>query len=556
MKAKSVRKASAEHIPFWQKDIPRNLAFLIVLLFLFIRIGFRDIPIERDEGSYAYMGQLVMKGEVPYRDFYEMKPPALYYSYGVLSALSGGDVVLMHVWMALLIAFGAMLLFYLVRRWMDAGSGLIATLAYLVLAMTPYASGFSIQAEHLVAFFAIAGLWALTRGLQKGSRQLILLAGFLLCYGLLIKQNGLFFALLAMTLVPAFHASENKTQWFSNSIRDGLWLAVGALIPIIGFGLLMTIQGTLTDFWFWIVEYPQAYTSKIDWEMGRNLLENSLSSMYDGYAAYWILGVAGAVGIWLAPLAWYKKWAVTGFFLMAILSVLPGKRFYGHYFLHFFPALAVGVAGLVFVASTWVGRLLPSLKLWLGPVLSVVLVLTTLGAHEAYYFRPNFTKILRQTYGSNPFPESRKMADFLSARYQEGDGLLVLGSEPQLYAYTQAECPTRHHFMGFLLKNHPKEKAWQQEVIDAVEAHPPKYVVWVQHPLSWLPSPEADQSIINWGWSLIHSDYTPIAWYDQTDGRSFSSIEGDDAATYQAQSKQYMVLLERTARATTPQQDQ
>lgn len=167
MTAKPVRKTPEAQTPAWQKDIPRYLAFLIVLCFLLIRIGFREIPIERDEGSYAYMGQLVMKGEVPYRDFYEMKPPALYYTYGVLSALSGGDVVIMHIWMALLVSMGGMLLFYLVRRWLDAGAGVIATLAYLVLAMTPYASGFSIQAEHLVAFFAIAGLLALTRGCRQ-----------------------------------------------------------------------------------------------------------------------------------------------------------------------------------------------------------------------------------------------------------------------------------------------------------------------------------------------------------------------------------------------------
>ena len=180
MTAKPVRKTPEAQTPAWQKDIPRYLAFLIVLCFLLIRIGFREIPIERDEGSYAYMGQLVMKGEVPYRDFYEMKPPALYYTYGVLSALSGGDVVIMHIWMALLVSMGGMLLFYLVRRWLDAGAGVIATLAYLVLAMTPYASGFSIQAEHLVAFFAIAGLLALTRGVQAGNRLMILLAGVLL----------------------------------------------------------------------------------------------------------------------------------------------------------------------------------------------------------------------------------------------------------------------------------------------------------------------------------------------------------------------------------------
>lgn len=547
MSAKQVQKKNATPAASWIGKVPRYLTMGVIILFLFIRIGFRDIPIERDEGSYAYMGQLLLKGEIPYKDFYEMKPPALYYSYAVLSALSGGDISMMHVWMALFLAIGGMLLFYLVRRWLDDGAGLIATLSYMVLAMMPYASGFSIQAEHMVAVFAIAGLWALTRGLQKATPLMILVAGLLLCWGLLIKQNGLFFALLGMTLVPAFHLSENKTQWIKNSGRDGLWLAMGAFIPLVGFSVLMMIQGTWQDFWFWIVEYPQAYTSKIDWTFGKTLLENSLKRMYDGQELYWILGIAGAFLVWLTSISWYKKWAVTGILLVAALSVMPGKRFYGHYFLHFIPALAIGAGATAFVLSQAAKRWMPSSQYWLAPVLALVLLLPTMAQHDGYYFRPNFTRILRQTYGSNPFPESKDLADYLNKRYQPGDGLLVLGSEPQLYAYTQAECPTRHHFMGFLLKNHPKEKAWQQEVIDDVTANPPKYAVWVQHPLSWLPAEGADQGVINWGWNLIRREYVPIAWYDQVDKRSYTVIEGDEARNYQSKGEQYMVLLERQA---------
>ncbi len=553
MSAKQVQKKVAIPSSSWVGKLPHYLALFIVILFLFIRIGFREIPIERDEGSYAYMGQLLLKGDIPYQDFYEMKPPALYYSYAVLSAVSGGDIAMMHVWMAVFLALGGMLLFFLVSRWLDEGAGLIATLSYMVLAMMPYASGFSIQAEHLVAVFAIAGLWALTKGLQKATPYMILLAGFLLCWGILIKQNGLFFALLAMTLVPAFHLAENKTQWIKNSARDGLWLAIGAVIPLFGFGILMMIQGTLQEFWFWIVEYPQAYTSKIDWTLGKSLLENSLKRMYEGQEVYWILGLTGAFLVWLTSISWYKKWAVTGILLVAALSVMPGKRFYGHYFLHFIPALAVGAGATVYALSQAAKRWMPTFQKWFTPLFALALLLPTMAKHDAYYFRPNFTKILRQTYGTNPFPESKDLADYLKRQYHQGDGLLVLGSEPQLYAYTQAECPTRHHFMGFLLKNHPKEKVWQQEVKDAVAANPPKYVVWVQHPLSWLPAEGADQGIINWGWALIRREYIPIAWYDQVDKWSYQKIEGEEARNYQSKGEQYMVLLERQAPPTPPQ---
>ena len=542
------KKATAplKAIPVWVDQLPRLLAVAILLLYFFIRIGFQDIPIERDEGSYAYMGHLLLQGGTPYLDFYEMKPPALFYSYALLSGLSGGDLAWMHVWMAVFLFAGGMFLFYLVRRWLDDGAAVFAVLGYAALSMMPYASGFSIQAEHMVAVFAIAGLWALTKGLQMGTRRWIILSGILLCYGLLIKQNGIFFAALAITLVPFYHRTENPTQWVGNTLRDGGWLALGAAIPVAIFAVLMIIQGNLAEFWFWNVEYPKSYTSSISWDLGKTLLTNGLNKMSADQPVFWYLGGAGLVLIWMTRIAGWKKWAVSGFLLLAMVSVSPGKRFYGHYFLHFIPALAVASSAVVFALGRWLepvtGRLS---RLVLGPALATIVLLLTIANHESYYFRPNFTKILRTTYGSNPFPESKQLADYLNKIYQPGDGLVVFGSEPQLYAYTKAEVPTRHHFMGFLLKNHKKDLEWQEEVIESVTNDPPKYAVWVQHPLSWVPVEGADQTIINWGWQLVRQKYMPIAWYDQLDNGTINVVEGDAAKNYQAQGKQYMVLVER-----------
>ena len=42
---------------------------------VFIRIRFLAIPLERDEGEYAYAGQLMLQGIPPYRLAYNMKFP-------------------------------------------------------------------------------------------------------------------------------------------------------------------------------------------------------------------------------------------------------------------------------------------------------------------------------------------------------------------------------------------------------------------------------------------------------------------------------------------------
>src|SRR2546427_12321482 len=49
------------------------LVLLVILLFSLVRIRLRDMPLERDEGEYAYAGQLILEGVPPYQLAYNMK---------------------------------------------------------------------------------------------------------------------------------------------------------------------------------------------------------------------------------------------------------------------------------------------------------------------------------------------------------------------------------------------------------------------------------------------------------------------------------------------------
>src|SRR5665213_624499 len=56
------------------------LVILIVLLFTgFIRFRLLDMPLERDEGEYAYAGQLILQGIPPYDLAYNMKQQGIFF---------------------------------------------------------------------------------------------------------------------------------------------------------------------------------------------------------------------------------------------------------------------------------------------------------------------------------------------------------------------------------------------------------------------------------------------------------------------------------------------
>ena len=62
---------------------------LILLLSGLIRYHLIDAPLERDEGEYAYAGQLILQGVPPYSEVYNMKLPGIYGIYALLLTVFG-----------------------------------------------------------------------------------------------------------------------------------------------------------------------------------------------------------------------------------------------------------------------------------------------------------------------------------------------------------------------------------------------------------------------------------------------------------------------------------
>src|SRR2546422_10177748 len=54
-----------------------------------IRLRLLDIPLDRDEGEYAYFGQLLLQGIPPYAQAYNFKMPGIYAVYALMLAAFG-----------------------------------------------------------------------------------------------------------------------------------------------------------------------------------------------------------------------------------------------------------------------------------------------------------------------------------------------------------------------------------------------------------------------------------------------------------------------------------
>src|SRR5580765_2794824 len=109
------------------------IVVLTILLVFAIRIRLRQMPLERDEGEYAYAGQLILHGVPPYKEAYNMKLPGTYAAYAVMMAIFGQSASAIHIGLALVNAATILLIFFIGRKLLDEPAGIAAAISYPLL---------------------------------------------------------------------------------------------------------------------------------------------------------------------------------------------------------------------------------------------------------------------------------------------------------------------------------------------------------------------------------------------------------------------------------------
>ena len=134
------------------------LATIVFTLVVAIRIRLLGIPLERDEGEYAYAGQLMLQGIPPYKLAYNMKFPGTYAAYALIMSMFGQTISGIHVGFLLVNAATIALVFLLGRRLINEMAGLVAAASYAVLSLSPTVLGFAAHATHFVMLPVLGGV--------------------------------------------------------------------------------------------------------------------------------------------------------------------------------------------------------------------------------------------------------------------------------------------------------------------------------------------------------------------------------------------------------------
>src|SRR2546423_14175128 len=120
----------------------------VILLSLFVRFRLRDMPLERDEGEYAYAGQLMLQGIPPYRLAYNMKFPGVYAAYALIMWIFGQTSIGIHLGLLIVNIANIVIVFLIARRLIGLIAGIAAAASYTILSASPSVLGLAAHATH------------------------------------------------------------------------------------------------------------------------------------------------------------------------------------------------------------------------------------------------------------------------------------------------------------------------------------------------------------------------------------------------------------------------
>jgi 4-amino-4-deoxy-L-arabinose transferase-like glycosyltransferase len=522
------------------------LAVLLLLLFVgFIRLRLLNTPLERDEGEYAYAGQLILQGIPPYELAYNMKLPGTYYAYALGMAVFGETPAGVHLTLLVANSLTMVFVFLLGRKLFGVTAGLVACASYGVMAISPAVLGMAAHANHFVVLFAVPATLLLLRADEDKSAVTSFFSGLLYGLAFLMIQQGISFCLFGC-LFLTWRAVMNKSIFSTAFAKSGLIFGVGIFLPFAFFCLSCVIAGNFARFWFWTFTYAREYATIMPWSEGRQHLAEHLEQTRNVSLGLWLLALAGP------PLAWLNKATrrqtvfVLVFWLFSFLGTAIGFYFRGHYFILVLPAFAM----LVGMAVASLQRILSFSRLKNVLQTLPLILFAAILSWVVYYQSPAFfqlspLQLCQSLYQWNPFVEAVSVADYIREHSAPDARIAVVGSEPEIYFYAHRHSATGYIYTYALMEPQPAALAMQHEMMEEIEANRPEYLVQVSYALSWLARAHSNRAIFDWFKQYSRRYYEPVGFIHRNSAGEIEAIWGGAANNQDTSNEEFIAVFKR-----------
>jgi len=493
------------------------LFILLGLLSALLLAQLLDFGYGRDQALYAVVSDAILRGDAPYRDAWDFKPPGIYFTYAFARAVFGQSVSAVRM----LEALGLVSLFFAYavfsRRHVGSRRAGILGASAAILAYVPLEFWYTGQPE---GFGAIALAWALvcatyepppSAGRRGQVRQFAAWAGAASLYTLaaLLKPplGGGILVSFAVVL-----ASRWRTRGASGRARalglPALAFAAGGALPLLATLAYFTATSALADLYEALFVFAPGYTAlQLEVTPLPALLQRTLLEWLFRTAPY---NVVALPALFLLPVLHSRERLAVAHVLGVIAFSLLGVALQAKFFLYHYAAV-LPLTGLLAGWGYW--------KLWIrvrGSALAAlaaaaVLAAVTLDAVPGLpNSRPFWSRTAKRlstlsqpalrtpvrdvlySLGDVDARSNREVAEWLEQNTPEDSTLFVWGFEPAIYLLSRRRPASRY------VHDVPQRTAWAKQksrriLIEELTASPPAIVVVVREDrLPWVTGNRQD----------------------------------------------------------------
>jgi len=455
------------------------------------------MPLARDQGHFAYAGQVILDGGLPYRDVFDQKGPATHYTYALVLAVFGQTPLGVRTFFLIVALLGTRLAAGLAESLAGKGARLPCVFCFSLAMLqgdegTPWHTA---QVEDLILLGQLLVLRLMTTESPPWSRWRLFAAGLVLGLCCTYKPTAVLPS-AALAVVCAVWTARGGVRRKVSLVGRLSWGVVGFVIPpLLAIGFLAA-RGVLDDFWSVIVEFNATYAGH------KNSAGLAVTMLAGHWGRFVVLASFGAlaarrrqallldtllwtliVSNWAAVIWQGKYWPYHWTPMIGLLAIFAGvsvchvagqvarrvaelESFHWRRIAAKLPIPAAIAAALALLAVPVDTRY--ALSIWRDAAL-VAAGRKSLDAFRAPY-----------ECGAVRADVHREVAAYVHERTGAGDKLLVWGYETVVNFLADRRAPTRFAVDRILcLDEFPRRAAWRQEFLASLRSTPPAFIVVV-----------------------------------------------------------------------------
>jgi len=469
-----------------------SLACLILQSFALTNRSF-----EPDEGMRVYCAREFLNGATPYEDFWDHKDPMEWFLCAFLLKLFGDSISGLRLGVVVLRAILIYQLIGLARQLkITRHLWLVGALSLILLTAEPIQGNTAAMEIPALLFFVLAMRFIMTDRNTSNLKRPALLLGSGLSAGLAIsiKPTTAVSCLIPLLLLPVFLQRKTQRPGKTRLFLDIPLLTVGIAIPIIAVAGWCAKKNILDDWLFVLTVCNPAYSQGIPhWDYLSGVLPSRLLFLAP-FAGLFLFGIIRRRQDRRIITHWILLW-----FVLAIVSICLGWRFYPHYFLLLVPPLALaGAASLDILTDPQK----PSDSLLNAVTVFLLIAVLLNGFTVARWYVIEAPRWEPPNMGFFTDDSIVELASYIKETTEPDETIYVLGYCPDILVLSERSSPSRYLFKMPLAAEHsPIRTEAKREVLQTLRARPPRYFIVMKK--DWTPQhPQHSDAFLQDWWEM------------------------------------------------------